>query len=53
MNLIISNENLQIDSLKEQLKVVPSMEGLELSSSVTTKESYFIGDENSDIKIKK
>ena len=52
MNIIISNENLQIDSLKEQLKLVPSMEGLELSSSVTTKESYFIGDENSDIKIK-
>ena len=51
MNAIISNENLQIDSLKEQLKVVPSMEGLELSSSVSTKESYFIGDENSDIKI--
>ena len=51
MNAIISNENLHIDSLKEQLKVVPSMEGLELSSSVSTKESYFIGDENSDIKI--
>ena len=51
MNAIISNENLQIDSLKEQLKVVPSMEGLELSSSVSTKESYFVGDENSDIKI--
>ena len=51
MNAIISNENLQIDSLKEQLKLVPSMVGLELSSSVTTKESYFIGDENSDIKI--
>ena len=51
MNAIISNENLQIDSLKEHLKVVPSMEGLELSSSVSTKESYFIGDENSDIRI--
>ena len=51
MNAIISNENLQIDSLKEQLKVVPSMEGLELSSSVSTKESYFVGDENSDVKI--
>ena len=51
MNAIISNENLQIDSLREQLKVVPSMEGLELSSSVSTKESYFVGDEKSDIKI--
>ena len=51
MNAIISNENLEINSLKEQLKDVPSMEGLELSSSVSTKESYFIGDENSDIKI--
>ena len=51
MNAIISNENLEINSLKEQLKDVPSMEGLELSSSVSTKESYFVGDENSDIKI--
>ena len=51
MNAIISNENLQIDSLKEQLKVVPSMEGLELSSSVSTKESYYVGDEKSEIKI--
>ena len=51
MNAIISNENLQIHSLKEQLKVVPSMVGLELSSSVSTKESYFVGDEKSDIKI--
>ena len=51
MNAIISNENLQIDSLKDQLKVVPSMEGLELSSSVSTKESYFVGDEKSDVRI--
>ena len=51
MNAIISNENLQIDSLKDQLKVVPSMEGLELSSSVSTKESYFVGDEKSNVRI--
>ena len=51
MNAIISNENLEINSLKEQLKDVPSMEGLELSSSISTKERYLIRDENSDLKI--
>jgi carbamoyl-phosphate synthase small subunit len=30
---------------------VPSMEGLELASKVSTKEAYFVGDENAPIKI--
>ena len=51
MNAIISNKNLDIDSLKEQLKSVPSMKGLELSSSVSTNKSYFYGDDNSKIKV--
>lgn len=40
MNAIISSDNLDVDSLKEQLKSVPSMEGLELSSKVSTKEPF-------------
>ena len=41
MNAIISTEeNIDIDALKEQVKEVPSMEGLELSSKVCTKEAY-------------
>ena len=51
MNAIISTEVDNIEELKKQLSVVPSMEGLELASKVSTKEPYFIGDENSDIKI--
>jgi len=51
MNAIISTEVDNIEGLKKQLAEVPSMEGLELASKVSTKEPYFIGDENSDIKI--
>lgn len=40
MNAIISSENLNVDELKVQLSKVPSMEGLELSSKVSTKETY-------------
>ena len=51
MNAIISNSNLDIDFLKDQLKKVPSMEGLELSSEVSTKKSYFFGDDKSKLKV--
>ncbi|WP_026775235.1 glutamine-hydrolyzing carbamoyl-phosphate synthase small subunit [Polaribacter sp. Hel_I_88] len=51
MNAIISTDVDNIDALKEQLSKVPSMEGLELASQVSTKEPYFVGDENSDIRI--
>ncbi|WP_421805119.1 glutamine-hydrolyzing carbamoyl-phosphate synthase small subunit [Flagellimonas sp.] len=51
MNALISTRVDEIDALKEELKKVPSMEGLELSSKVSTKEPYFYGDENADIKI--
>jgi len=45
MNAIISSETLDIDQLKQKLAVVPSMDGLELSSKVSTKEPYFYGDD--------
>ena len=51
MNAIISTDVDNIDELKEQLSKVPSMEGLELASKVSTKEPYFVGDENAEIKI--
>ncbi len=51
MNAIISSENLDVDALKEKLKQVPSMEGLELSSKVTTKEPYYIGNPNAKYKV--
>lgn len=41
MNAIISSEeNIDIASLKKEVKDVPSMEGLELSSKVSTKEKF-------------
>jgi carbamoyl-phosphate synthase small subunit len=51
MNAIISSENTDVEFLKNELKKVPGMEGLELSSQVTTKESYTLGDENAKYKI--
>lgn len=50
MNAIISSE-LTPEQLKEEIKKVPSMDGLELSSVVTTKEAYTVGDPNSPIRV--
>ena len=51
MNAIISTATTDIVELTKLLKEVPSMEGLELSSSVCTSDSYFVGDENAEIKV--
>lgn len=51
MNAIISTEVEDMEALRSKLKEVPSMEGLELSSKVATKEAYYFGDENATYKI--
>lgn len=51
MNAVISTDVKNIEELKKQLAQVPSMEGLELASKVSTKEPYFIGEENATNKI--
>ena len=51
MNAIISSETTDVDVLKKKLKEVPSMAGLELSSIVSTKESYEVGDPASSVKV--
>ena len=51
MNAIVSTLELDIEKLKNKLKKVPSMEGLELSSHVSTKDSYFYGDDKATFKI--
>ncbi|GGZ36736.1 carbamoyl-phosphate synthase small chain [Echinicola pacifica] len=51
MNAIISSEYDTIEELQKELEKVPSMEGLELSSQVCTKEPYFIGEETASIKV--
>ncbi len=50
MNAIISSV-LNPDQLKDELKKVPDMNGLELSSLVSTKKPYTVGDPNASIKI--
>ncbi len=51
MNCIISSEIQDVELLKQQLAAVPSMDGLELASTVSTKESYTCGDENSNTRV--
>jgi carbamoyl-phosphate synthase small subunit len=51
MNCIISSSILDIEKLKEELKKVPNMDGLELASQVSTKESYERGDPKSNVRI--
>ncbi|MEL4455500.1 glutamine-hydrolyzing carbamoyl-phosphate synthase small subunit [Lutimonas vermicola] len=50
MNAIISTDT-DIDGLKKQLEAVPSMDGLELASKVSTSKPYTVGDENAKYKI--
>jgi carbamoyl-phosphate synthase small subunit len=51
MNCIISSETTDIDALKKQLADVPDMDGLELASQVSTKETYEVGDKDAAIRI--
>lgn len=51
MNAIISSETFDVESLKVKLAKVPSMEGLELASEVSTKEPYFKGSPDAEKRI--
>jgi len=51
MNAIISSEGVDIAVLKSMLSNVPHMKGLELSSQVSTKEPYFLGNESAKHKV--
>jgi carbamoyl-phosphate synthase small subunit len=50
MNAIISSEHSP-EQLKEELKKIPSMDGLELSSIVSTKKNYFVGNPQAAMKV--
>ncbi|MEO5976269.1 MAG: glutamine-hydrolyzing carbamoyl-phosphate synthase small subunit [Chryseolinea sp.] len=50
MNAIISSD-LTPDQLKIEIKKIPSMDGLELSSLVTTKETHEVGEANASIRV--
>lgn len=51
MNAIISSEILDVAILQEKLKEVPSMDGLELSSRVTTPEAYEVCPEDAKYRV--
>jgi carbamoyl-phosphate synthase small subunit len=51
MNCIISSEIFDEKELKKMLKEVPSMDGLELASVVSTKNNYELGNPDSDIRV--
>lgn len=51
MNAIISSEIIDVEILKHRLKEIPSMEGLELSSRVSTKVVFNKGNSDSNIRV--
>lgn len=51
MNAIISSEITDIQELKKKLAEVPSMDGLELASKVSTSAPYFQGDKEAKFKV--
>ena len=51
MNALITTELDKIDTLKREVKKIPSMKGMELVSKVSTKTPYFFGNPNSKFKV--
>ena len=52
MNAVISTDSIKsIQKIKDKLAKVPSMNGLELASKVSTNQPYYFGDEKSKYKI--
>ncbi|MCB9346108.1 MAG: glutamine-hydrolyzing carbamoyl-phosphate synthase small subunit [Lewinellaceae bacterium] len=51
MNGIVSSETTDLAVLKKRLAEVPSMEGLELASKVSTKEPYTFGDPHAPFRV--
>ena len=51
MNCIVSTELSDLEGLKAELQKVPDMAGLELSSEVSTKEPYTIGNPDAKLRI--
>jgi carbamoyl-phosphate synthase small subunit len=51
MNAVITSETADLEEVRIKLEAVPNMEGLELSSIVTTKNVYYSGSEKSIFKV--
>jgi carbamoyl-phosphate synthase small subunit len=51
MNAVISTRVDDVEGLKRELEAIPSMEGLELASRVSTETSYFVGNPDAPLRI--
>jgi len=51
MNALISSEELSMEELQKILKNIPTMEGQELASHVSTHESYTLGDPSAEFRV--
>lgn len=51
MNAVISSESLDVPALLAKLQAVPSMEGLELASKVSTPQAYEMGEVDAPYKV--
>jgi carbamoyl-phosphate synthase small subunit len=51
MNCVISTEHAEPEQLKAALAAVPDMSGLELSSGISTKEAYYVGNPSASNRI--
>lgn len=51
MNCIISSEISDLETLQKELDKIPDMKGLELSSQITTEDSYELGQGNDTFKV--
>ncbi|MHC5202817.1 glutamine-hydrolyzing carbamoyl-phosphate synthase small subunit [Myroides sp. LJL119] len=51
MNAIICTDGTPVEELKIRLKQIPSMDGLELASKVSTKVAYTYGSENATYRV--
>jgi carbamoyl-phosphate synthase small subunit len=50
-NAIISSTEMDLEVLKARLAAVPSMEGLEISSTVSTKDAYEVGEKQAAFRV--
>ena len=51
MNCIVSSQINDLAILQQQLQATPSMDGLELASTVSTQQAYYLGNPTSTLKI--
>lgn len=50
-NALISSSEMDVEVLRKRLAQAPSMEGLELSSTVSTRTAYDVGSKSSDFRV--